>query len=298
MKQANKGFQLIVITGLSGAGRTQALRSLEDQGYFCVDNLPPMFLVKFAELCAQSQGNVAKAAIVCDLRGRAFFAYLNDALKSLKKEGFPYKILFLEASDETLIHRYKESRRRHPLSPQGRLLDGINDERQHLAELKEKADKVIDTSNLTAQELRQQVTEIFGQEQGPKQMPITILSFGFKYGLPLDADLVMDVRFLPNPYYIEELRPLTGMDKAVQDYVFSQPLAQKFIVKFFDLISFIMPHYISEGKSNLVIGIGCTGGQHRSVAIAEKLGEFLLSEGYSAHVKHRDGGKQQGAVHE
>ncbi len=295
----DKGFQLIVITGLSGAGRSQALRSLEDQGYFCVDNLPPMFLVKFADLCAQSRGNVPKAAIVCDLRGRAFFDYLSEALQSLEKEGFPYKILFLEASDETLIHRYKESRRRHPLSPQGRLMDGINKERQHLAELKEKADKVIDTSNLTAQELRQQVAEIFGQEQGPKQMPVTLLSFGFKYGIPMDADLVMDVRFLPNPFYIKELRPLTGQDEAVKDYVFSHQVAQDFMHKFSDLLAYILPHYVKEGKSNLMIAIGCTGGQHRSVAIAERLGEFVVDQGYSVHVKHRDSDKKQkGASHE
>lgn len=283
-----KGIHLIVITGLSGAGRTQALRSLEDQGYFCVDNLPPSFLVKFAELCAQSRGNVPKAAIVCDLRGRAFFPSLNDALKNLEEEGFSYEILFLEASDETLVHRYKESRRRHPLSPHGRVLDGIHNERVHLAELRERANRIIDTSKLSAQELRQQIQDIYGQEHGLGQMPVTILSFGFKHGIPMDADLVMDVRFLPNPFYIKELRHLSGENAPVQEYVFSHPVAQEFTKKFFELIQYIMPHYINEGKTNLMIAIGCTGGQHRSVAIAERLREFLSNQDYSVSIKHRD----------
>ncbi len=289
----NKDLQLIVITGLSGAGRTQAMQSLEDQGFFCVDNLPPAFIVKFAELCARSQGKISKAAIVCDLRGGAFFDSLSEALQDLETEGFRYEILFLEASDETLVRRYKESRRRHPLSPQGRILDGIQAERQQLEELRGKAHTIIDTSNLSAQALRRQVTELFGKQQGPGQMPVSVITFGFKYGVPLDADLVMDVRFLPNPYYVQDLRPLTGEHPLVRDYVFNNPIAQEFMQRYLALLEYILPRYLSEGKTHLVLGVGCTGGQHRSVAIGERLVEFLKEQGYSVSVKHRDAERNQ-----
>lgn len=284
----NKGVELVVITGLSGAGRTQALQSLEDQGFFCVDNLPPSFLVKFAELCAQSRGKVSKAAIVCDLRGGEFFSSLNEALTNLEKEGFQLEVLFLDASDETLIRRYKESRRRHPLSPHGRVLDGIQAERQQLEELRIRADNIVDTSNLSAQELRCQVSELFCKEQGLGKMAISVISFGFKYGSPMDADLVMDVRFLPNPYYVETLRPLTGEHALVQEYVFGNPIAQAFMDKYLALLEYILPYYVQEGKNHLVIGIGCTGGQHRSVAIAERVGQFLNERHFAISVKHRD----------
>lgn len=288
-----KGLELIVITGLSGAGRTLAMQSLEDQGFFCVDNLPPTFLVKFAELCAQSQGKVSKAAIVCDLRGGAFFSSLSEALSNLEKEGFHLEILFLEASDETLIRRYKESRRRHPLSPQGRILDGIQAERQQLEELRIRSDKIIDTSELTAQQLRRQVAELFSKGQELDQMAVSVISFGFKYGIPLDSDLVMDVRFLPNPFYVETLRPLTGEHPMVQEYVFGKPMAQEFMGKYLALLEYILPHYVNEGKTHLVIGIGCTGGQHRSVAIAERVGQFLSEHKYANSVKHRDAAKNR-----
>lgn len=283
-----KDLQLIVITGLSGAGRTQAMQSLEDQGFFCVDNLPPAFIVKFAELCAQSQGKISKAAIVCDLRGGAFFDSLSEALQNLEAEGFSYQMLFLEASDETLVRRYKESRRRHPLSPQGRILDGIQAERLQLEELRGKAHTIIDTSNLSAQALRRQVSELFGKPQGLGQMSVSVITFGFKYGVPLDADLVIDVRFLPNPYYVQELRPLTGEHPLVRDYVFNNPIAQEFMQRYLALLEFILPYYLNEGKSHLVLGVGCTGGQHRSVAIGERLVEFLTEHGYLVSVKHRD----------
>ncbi|TGE36666.1 RNase adapter RapZ [Desulfosporosinus fructosivorans] len=288
-----KGVELIVITGLSGAGRTQAMQSLEDQGFFCVDNLPPSFLVKFAELCAQSRGKVSKAAIVCDLRGGEFFESLSEALGNLEKEGFHLEVLFLDASDETLIRRYKESRRRHPLSPHGRVLDGIQAERQQLEELRIRADNIIDTSNLSSQELRCKVAELFCKAQGLGQMAVSVISFGFKYGSPMDADLVMDVRFLPNPFYIQELRPLTGEHALVQDYVFGNPMAQEFMEKYLALLEFILPNYVQEGKNHLVIGIGCTGGQHRSVAIAERVGQFLKDRNYDVKVKHRDAAKNQ-----
>ncbi|SHH22731.1 RNase adapter RapZ [Desulfosporosinus lacus] len=288
-----QGLELIVITGLSGAGRTQAMQSLEDQGFFCVDNLPPTFLVKFAELCAQSRGKVSKAAIVCDLRGGEFFSSLSEALNNLEKEGFRLEVLFLDASDETLIRRYKESRRRHPLSPQGRVLDGIQAERQQLEELRIRADNIIDTSNLSSQQLRSQVAELFCKAQGLGQMAVSVISFGFKYGMPMDADLVMDVRFLPNPYYVESLRPLTGEHELVRDYVFGNQMAQEFMEKYLNLLEFILPNYIREGKTHLVIGIGCTGGQHRSVAIAERVGSFLIERDYAITVKHRDAIKNQ-----
>ncbi|TGE33896.1 RNase adapter RapZ [Desulfosporosinus sp. Sb-LF] len=289
----NHELELVVITGLSGAGRTQSMQSLEDQGFFCVDNLPPTFLVKFAELCAQSQGKVSKAAIVCDLRGGEFFSSLSEALNNLEKEGFHLEVLFLDASDETLIRRYKESRRRHPLSPQGRVLDGIQAERQQLEELRIRADNIIDTSNLSAQQLRSQVAELFSRAQGLEQMAVSVISFGFKYGIPLDADLVMDVRFLPNPFYVEMLRPLTGEHTLVQDYVFGNRIAQEFMEKYLALLEYILPNYVIEGKTHLVIGIGCTGGQHRSVAIAERVGQFLIERDYAISVKHRDSQRNQ-----
>jgi len=288
-----QGLELIVITGLSGAGRTQAMQSLEDQGFFCVDNLPPTFLVKFAELCAQSRGKVSKAAIVCDLRGGEFFSSLSEALSNLEKEGFRLEVLFLDASDETLIRRYKESRRRHPLSPHGRVLDGIQAERQQLEELRSRADSIIDTSNLSSQQLRSQVAGLFCKAQGLGQMAVSVISFGFKYGIPMDADLVMDVRFLPNPFYVEALRPLTGEHELVREYVFGNQMAQDFMEKYLDLLEYILPNYIKEGKTHLVIGIGCTGGQHRSVAIAEKVGSFLKERDYAISVKHRDATKNQ-----
>lgn len=288
-----KPMRLLVITGLSGAGKTQALQSLEDQGYFCVDNLPPTFIVKFAELCAQSQGKVSKAAIVCDLRGGEFFASLAEALTNLEAEGFHYDMLFLEASDETLVRRYKESRRRHPLSQQGRLLEGIQEERRQLEELRGQAHKIIDTSSLTSHQLRQQVSELFGEEQGPGQLAVSVISFGFKYGVPLDADLLIDVRFLPNPFYVEDLRPLTGEHPLVQEYIFQNPVAQEFMSRYLTLLEYILPYYVKEGKSHLVIGVGCTGGQHRSVAIAEKVGLFLKEQHFTPSVKHRDASRNR-----
>lgn len=291
-----KDLHLVVITGMSGAGRTQSMQSLEDEGYFCVDNLPPAFIVKFAELCAQSQGRISRAAIVCDLRGGAFFESLTEALNDLEKEGFYYELLFLEASDETLVRRYKESRRRHPLSPQGRILDGIQAERLQLEELRGRSHKIINTSNLTAQQLRRQIAETYGEKRGLAQMGVSVISFGFKYGVPLDADLVIDVRFLPNPYYVEELRPLTGEHPMVQKYIFDNPVTQGFLDRYLALLEFILPHYLKEGKTHLVIGVGCTGGQHRSVAIAERLGVFLKEHQYAAGIKHRDAARNRKGV--
>ena len=227
------------------------------------------------------------------MRGGSFFASLSEALQNLEKEGFHYQILFLEASDETLVRRYKESRRRHPLSPQGRILEGIQEERQQLEELRGKAHTIIDTSDLSAQALRRQVAELFGRQQGPEQMTVSVITFGFKYGVPLDADLVIDVRFLPNPYYVQELRPLTGQHPLVKEYVFNNPVAQEFMNRYLSLLDYILPYYLSEGKTHLVLGVGCTGGQHRSVAIGERLGEFLQDQKYPVSVKHRDAERNQ-----
>lgn len=283
-----KNLYLVIITGMSGSGKTQALQSLEDMGFFCVDNLPPSLLEKFVDLCAQSQGKIDKAAVVCDLRGGEFFSSLNQALQDLRQAGFQYEILFLEASDDVLVNRYKESRRRHPISPQGNILDGIHFEREHLIELRGQANKIIDSSDLTSAQMKSKIRELFGMENDPARMSVSILSFGFKYGIPLDADIIMDVRFLPNPYYIEELKPLDGRDKKVENYVFSNRTASEFMDRFLKMLEFVLPHYLKEGKSHLVIGIGCTGGQHRSVAIAEKTAEFLHKKKYFCTVNHRD----------
>ncbi|NMA69003.1 MAG: RNase adapter RapZ [Desulfitobacterium sp.] len=287
--------RMLIITGLSGAGKSQALQSLEDLGYFCVDNLPPSLILKFAELCMQSQGNVKQAAIVCDLRGGEFFSSLAEALDELKEEGFHPEILFLEASDEVLVGRYKESRRRHPLSPSGGILEGIQMERQKLTELRGVAHKIIDTSGLTASQLKQQVAELFGSEYhvGTARLAVSLVSFGFKYAIPLDVDLLIDVRFLPNPFYVSELRPLTGEDPQVQEYIFSNPIAQEFLERYINLLEFILPYYVKEGKRHLVIGVGCTGGQHRSVAIVEKLAIFLQDNNYNVSIKHRDAARSR-----
>ncbi len=289
-------LQFVIITGMSGAGKSEAMKSLEDQGYFCVDNLPPAFIEKFAELCAQSQGAIKKVALVCDLRGGEFFAPLSQILQQLRRQGLKYQILFLEASDEALVRRYKESRRRHPLSPHGRILEGIGAERVQLAELRGKADKVIDTSNLSAQQLRETVAETFGQPKEKDRIRISVISFGYKYGIPIDADLLMDVRFLPNPFYIEHLRPLTGEDPGVREYVLDSPLTKAFLVRYVDLLKYILPSYIKEGKTHLVIGIGCTGGQHRSVAIAADIARLLKREDYQISVTHRDSQRNRGGA--
>lgn len=279
--------RLVIITGLSGAGKSQAVQSLEDLGYYCVDNLPPALVPKFAELCAHSKGKIKKAALVIDLRGREFFASLTEVLKELEQEGYPFEILFLEASNEVLVRRFKETRRRHPLAPGGSIFDGIIMERQKLEELKGRAHKIIDTSNLSPQMLKTQIKELFGTERG-SNLAITIMSFGYKYGIPLDADLVIDVRFLPNPYYDEELRPHTGYNERVREYVLKNANANTFLSKFVDLLRFMIPFYIKEGKAHLVVAIGCTGGQHRSVVLTNKIAEEIAEYGMTVSAQHRD----------
>ncbi|HEX7056335.1 MAG TPA: RNase adapter RapZ [Bacilli bacterium] len=281
--------KLVIISGMSGAGKTIAVQSLEDLGFFCVDNLPPVLIPKFAELIEQSKGRIGKVALVIDLRGREFFTALAEALNYLKEnQTISYEIVFLDATDAVLVQRYKESRRRHPLAPEGLPLEGIMLERRLLEELKGMATQVIDTSGLKPMQLKERIVERYHQLH-VKTIVVNVISFGFKYGIPIDADLVFDVRFLPNPHYIEHLRPLTGIHSDVYDYVMRWPDTQIFLQKLLDMLNFLIPQYLQEGKGQIVIGIGCTGGKHRSVAIAEYLGKMLdNNETEMIKVSHRD----------
>lgn len=279
-------MEFLLITGMSGAGKSLALNYFEDRGYFCVDNLPPALISKFAELCLQS--NLTKIALVSDIRGREFFNELFRELSQLEELGLNYNILFLEASDDILIRRYKESRRRHPLDNEGRILEAIARERKLLEELRGKASKIIDTGELKKAELEEELNQLYFSDQDNNLLHISLISFGFKYGIPRDADLVIDVRFLPNPYYVESLRYQTGNDQEVQDYVLKWPVTEKFYQKFFNLVNFLLPEYQKEGKSHLAIAIGCTGGKHRSVTTVNKLAEFLDKKSYNLSIEHRD----------
>lgn len=285
---------LIIITGMSGAGKTLAVQSLEDLGFFCVDNLPPVLIPKFAELIVQSNGKISKVALVIDLRGREFFTALSESLNYIRDHfTIRCEILFLDASDAMLVQRYKESRRRHPLAPEGMPLDGIRLERQMLDELKNSATQVIDTTNMKPAQLKEKIVSRFANLES-HTLSVNITSFGFKYGIPIDADLVFDVRFLPNPHYVDHLRPRTGQDSEVYDYVMKWPEAQAFLTKLLDMLHFLIPQYRKEGKSQVIIGIGCTGGKHRSVAISEYLGKMLgASETESVSVSHRDSDKDR-----
>lgn len=279
--------RLLIVTGLSGAGKSTVIRCLEDLGFFCIDNLPPGLISKFTELCSQASGNVQRVALVIDIRGGEFFQSVSDVLAQIKKQGIKYEILYLEASNETLVRRFKESRRPHPLSPGGEIIEGIEEERRVLREMRGLADKIIDTSNLTVAQLKEEITNLYGEGRDDERLAVTIVSFGYKYGIPLDADLVIDVRFLPNPYYDATLRPLSGFDDKVKAYVFSSPVTADFMQRFKSLLEFLIPHYIKEGKSTLTIAIGCTGGMHRSVALVNYLGE-ILKDKYRVAVRHRD----------
>lgn len=280
-------FELLMITGLSGAGKTVFIKRLEELGYFCIDNLPPALIGKFAELLERSQGDVKRAALVVDLRGRAFFDALHDALSELEAMGRPYTIIFLDARDEVLIRRYKASRKAHPLAEDGSIVAGIQKERSALETLRKRADQVIDTSDWSPQDLREFVTRRFAPPDQTGQLRIHLMSFGFKHGAPQDADLIWDVRFLPNPHYIPDLQPLTGQDPPVYDYVLSRPETEPFMKRLLDLLQYTLPLYKREGKAELVIALGCTGGQHRSVALVEYLRRQLEKEA-SVTVSHRD----------
>lgn len=284
-------MEFVIITGMSGAGKSQAINVLEDINYYCMDNLPPALLPNFAELCKTSSKEVSKVAVVADIRGGIFFKDLFNSLEMLKNNGIKYHILFLDASDEDLVKRYKELRRPHPLSTTGRIIDGIQEEREMLKEVKQKSDYIIDTSSMKLGRLKEEILSIFVKGKISHNMNITIMSFGYKYGLPNDSDLVFDVRFLPNPYYIEKLKYSTGNDTNVQDYVMSFETSEIFIDKLISMLKFLMPLYIKEGKSNLVISIGCTGGKHRSVTISNKVADLLSEENYRVLLTHRDAGR-------
>ena len=282
-------MRFIIVTGLSGAGKTEATRSLEDMGYFCVDNLPPKLIPKFAEACVQSQGKINKVALVIDIRGGIFFDDLFESLNYLKRQDFKYEILFLDAADEVLVKRFKETRRSHPLAPGSRVITGINEERNRLREVKDRADIIIDTSKYAIRDLREEMNKNYGDVKQPEQqLSVTILSFGFKYGIPVDSDLVFDVRFIPNPFYIPDLKPYSGNDEPVKKYVLVQEETKGFIKRADDMLDFLIPNYKKEGKRQLIISVGCTGGRHRSVAIANALYKKLLERNYNASVEHRD----------
>ena len=282
-------MRFVIVTGLSGAGKTEATRSLEDLGYFCVDNLPPKLIPKFADACDQSKGNIDKVALVIDIRGGIFFDDLFESLTYLKNNNFNYEILFLDSGDEVLVKRFKESRRSHPLSPDGRVLTGISNERKKLSEIKSRADNIVDTSKYAIKDLREKLNVLYGDgKELEHTISITILSFGFKYGIPMDSDLVFDVRFIPNPFYIPELKPFSGKDKPVSDYVLKQEETKGFMSRNLDMLEYLIPHYVKEGKRQLIVAVGCTGGRHRSVAIAEETYRSLLEKGFNASVEHRD----------
>ncbi|MDD2446258.1 MAG: RNase adapter RapZ [Tissierellia bacterium] len=281
-------MELLVITGMSGAGKSQAMKVMEDVGFYCMDNLPPALLPKFAELCRESKKPIKKVAVVVDIRGGEFFDHLFQALDDLNTIGIEYKILFLDASDSVLIKRYKELRRPHPLIPEGSLSTGIKMEREILQEVKKRANYIIDTSKLTLGMLRAEMSEVFLEGGETRKISISVTSFGFKNGMLLDGDLVFDVRFIPNPFYIPELKPLSGKTEDTSKYVLNWPQTNIFITKVIDLLEFLIPYYVTEGKTQLVIGIGCTGGFHRSVTIAEKINEILVDHGHRSNAIHRD----------
>lgn len=282
-------MRFVIVTGMSGAGKLTAQKMMEDMGYYCVDNLPVPLITKFVDLILEPNREITKVVLGIDVRADQSFDEVMDALADLKKTGFQYEILFMEASDETLQKRYKETRRMHPLAIGGRVADGIAKERKILEKMKADADYVIDTSRLLTRELKEELDRIFISNKDYNSLMVNIVSFGFKHGIPADVDLVFDVRFLPNPFYIEELKNKTGNDREVRDYVMSFPEAEEFLQKLTDMISFLIPNYIKEGKNQLIIGIGCTGGKHRSVTLANKLYEQLKDKGsYGLTVSHRD----------
>ncbi len=282
-------MRFVIVTGISGAGRGTSLRILEDAGYFCVDNLPISLIGKFAELVYSGASEFSKVALGLDIRSGRTLEELTAALEKLTAAGNKYEILFLDASDEVLVKRYKETRRNHPLAQDGRIIEGIAEERRKLSFLKKQADYIIDTSSLLARELKQELDKIFVQNKDFKSLVITVLSFGFKYGIPNDSDLVFDVRFLPNPYYYEELKGLSGNDKEVQDFVMGFEVSHRFLDKLIDMIQFLIPNYVLEGKNQLVISIGCTGGKHRSVTLANKLYDRIQENSdYAVRIEHRD----------
>src|SRR5919204_3303516 len=285
--EAERTVDFTIITGQSGAGRSEAAKSFEDLGYFVVDNLPPALIRKMAEL-ASTSGHPGRVAIVADVRGGVFFTELSRGLQDLKELGIPYRILFLDASDEDLVNRYEATRRRHPLAPADRVVEGIRKERLMMQSLKGDADLIIDTSGLTPRELRDRIREAFAETAPDADLAVSLISFGYKYGAPRDADLVIDCRFLPNPHWVDDLRPLPGTDERVVRYVRGQQTYREFMRRLRALLGFMVPGFIAEGKAYLTIAVGCTGGRHRSVVIADDLARFFRDKGLSASVDYRD----------
>lgn len=282
-------MRLVIVTGMSGGGKRTAIKMLEDAGYYCVDNLPVRLIDMFIDLLGTRESELSKVALGIDARADQPFDEVVKAVDRVKSEGIPLEILFMQTSDSVLLKRYKESRRRHPLAPEGRVQEGITLEREVLSEMEKRADYIIDTSNLLTRELKEEIDRIFVEDKKYNNLMLNIVSFGFKNGIPQDADLVFDVRFLPNPFYIDELKSLTGLDKEVQDYVMSFSESEEFLKKLEDMITFLIPNYVKEGKYQLVIAIGCTGGHHRSVTLAEKLYEKLKEDAnLLVKLTHRD----------
>ncbi|KXL53297.1 glmZ(sRNA)-inactivating NTPase [Anaerotignum neopropionicum] len=281
-------MRFVIVTGMSGAGKSSVLKFLEDINFFCVDNLPPALIPKLAELCYEQEGEIERVAMGVDIRGGKLFNDLFNVLFILEEKGYQYEIIFLDASDNTLIKRYKETRRSHPLSRKGAIEDGILQEREMLKEVKGRATYILDTTNVLTRELKAQINRIFMENQQFESLIITVCSFGFKYGIPVDSDLVFDVRFLPNPFYIQELKEMTGNDTPVSDYVMSFQESRDFLKKLVEMVEFLLPLYVKEGKNSLVISIGCTGGKHRSVTLANALYHALDQDKHTLLLKHND----------
>lgn len=287
-KASDNKVEFVIITGLSGAGRTEALHAFEDLGYFCIDNLPPALIPKVAELVAAPGSPKNKVALATDVRGGHFFDALWESLRELKTKQVEYRIVFLDADTPTIVKRFKETRRRHPVAKGGDIMEGANRERALLSDIKGAADIVIDTTNLTDRELKQKIAAGFRPGALTTSLAITVMSFGYKFGLPMDADIVLDVRFLPNPYYIDSLRQLTGKNEKVKQYVMERTATVTFLKKAESLLTFLLPNYAKEGKTHFTIALGCTGGRHRSVALAEEIFQFLQAKGYNVILSHRD----------
>lgn len=281
-------MKFVIVTGLSGSGKSETMRALEDMGFYCVDNLPPALITKFAELCYQPNSSIDKVALGIDIRGRKFFEALHESLNYLEKENYEYEMVYLDCNDDVLLKRYKMTRRNHPLAKDMQIPEGIKMERKIMEPLKKFSTCIIDTTNMKPRDLKEEIKKIYSSGEDNPNLTISVVSFGFKHGILADADLVFDVRFLPNPYYIEELRSKTGDDKEVRDYVMNSKISEEFYVKLLDMIHFLVPQYIDEGKQHLVIGVGCTGGRHRSVTITNLIAEDLSNKGYRVVKKHRD----------
>lgn len=287
MRESNP-LSFVVVSGLSGSGKSHAIKSLEDLGFFCVDNLPPPLLPKFVELCAQAGMEISKVALGIDIREREFIRDVPAFLRSLREAGHRLELLFLEASEEALIRRFRETRRPHPLGVEATVAEGIRLEREQLRALRDLADRVIDTTSLSVHQLRETLIGCYGLADRGRALSIVLVSFGYKFGIPNDADLLFDVRFLPNPYFVEGLRPFTGLEEAVREYVCRGSETGEFLKRVQELLRFLIPYYRREGKSYLTIGVGCTGGRHRSIVIVEALKEFLEREGHPVLLRHRD----------